>query len=141
MAKEQTDIRGIERLEWDGKTHRSVADAAEAHSNLSGLFLKGPIPVAWLARAAELGLPALVVGLELWLLSGLRRSNTVDLNLSRFRFTDVRARQSNQRGLKRLEDAGLVRVRRHPGRRSQVEIVAEDVRRTERLTLGQPRAH
>ena len=87
------------------------------------MLLKGPIPVSWLARAVKCGLPALVIGLELWLLSGLRKSKVVDLNLSRLRFSVVRFRQSNQRGLRQLEEAGLVRVIRRPGRRSQVEIV------------------
>ncbi len=113
-----------ERLEWNGKTFRSHDKSTRVPPNTEGLFLKGPIPISWLARAERRGLSALTIGLELWLLCGLRKSKVVDLNLSQLRLTDARARQSNQRGLRKLEEAGLVRVSRRPGRRSQVEIVA-----------------
>ena len=124
MGEQRADNQDVEHLEWDGETFRPVEGAAEPSSGRRDLFLKGPIPVSWLARAAKCGLPALVIGLELWLLSGLRKSKVVDLNLSRLRLAVVRARQSNQRGLRNLEEAGLVRVTRHPGRRSRVEILA-----------------
>ena len=123
MSRGRIDDLKTERLVWDGKRFHSDNESTRVPPSTKGLFLKGPIPVNWLAQAAECGLPALVIGLELWLLSGLRKSKVVDLNLSRLRLSVVRARQSNQRGLRQLEEAGLVRVIRRPGRRSQVEIV------------------
>ncbi len=123
MSRERIDDLETERLIWDRTAFRPDNESTRVPPSTKGLFLKGPIPVNWLAHAQKCGHSALVVGLELWLLSGMRKSKVVDLNLSRLRFSVVRARQSNQGGLRKLEEAGLVRVTRRPGRRSRVEIL------------------
>lgn len=77
-------------------------------------FLKGPIPWNWISKAAQLPGKALHVGVCLWHLAGLKSSRTVPLSMDRF---------AAYRGLKALEEVGLVRVVRQRGRLSTVELL------------------
>ena len=45
------------------------------------LFLKGPIPLSWLIRASSEGGKALLVGIYIWFISGVRKSGQVEINL------------------------------------------------------------
>ena len=84
-------------------------------------FLKGPVPLAWLHRAAKLPGKALAVGVAVWFKAGATRSREVRLSgqlLSRFGLN----RHSAQRGLAALEAERLVSVERHPGRCSVVTL-------------------
>ena len=82
-------------------------------------FLKGPIPWLWIVAAMGLRGSALAVGVSLWLWSGIRRSRSFPISLSRLPIP----RAAASRGLRDLEQAALVRVRRRPGRRTVVTIV------------------
>ena len=88
-------------------------------------FLKGPIPLNWLAQAARRSGKALHVGIALWFLSGLKRSGTIALSQSILRLFGV-GRFSGYRGLAELEKAGLVSVVRHAGRNPIVTILWGD---------------
>jgi DNA-binding transcriptional ArsR family regulator len=83
------------------------------------LFLKGPIPWAWLHRAICLPGRALHVALQLWFHAGIAGNGIVAINLSRLSVD----RSAASRGLAALEAAGLVRVQRKPGRKPLVTIL------------------
>lgn len=88
-------------------------------------FLRGPIPMKWLSAASKASGrgSGLKVALALWYLSGLNgQSHTVKLQTAALRFLGV-DRHAAYRGLKVLEDAGLVRVQRHPGRTPVVTLL------------------
>lgn len=85
-------------------------------------FLRGPIPLNWIAQAARLPGKAFQVGMALWFLSGIKRSRTVALSGSVLEEFGVN-RYAAYRGLKVLEDAGLVSAKRHPGRNPIVTIL------------------
>jgi len=87
-----------------------------------GLFLKGPVPMAWLRMAGRMPGKALLVGIEVWFQAGLKRSTEVTISLSRFRLFGV-SRFAAARGLRALERAGLISVVRHPGRKPLVRIL------------------
>jgi len=77
-------------------------------------FLKGPIPGSWLVAASVASSTALRVGLALWHLAGVRRLREVKPTWAvwqRFRLSP----DAGARGLRALERAGLVRVKRAPG--------------------------
>jgi hypothetical protein len=85
-------------------------------------FVKGPIPLEWLAVAAKLPGKTLHVGLLLWFLKGLRRSSEVPLTsswLAIFGLEHVTA----YRALQALETAGLVTVRRQRGKAPVITLV------------------
>jgi hypothetical protein len=85
-------------------------------------FLKGPIPWNWLSKAAQLPGKALHVSVCLWYLAGLKSSRTIPLSMERLLELGVN-RFAAYRGLKVLEEAGLVRVIRKRGRLSTVELL------------------
>jgi hypothetical protein len=85
-------------------------------------FLKGPIPLSWLTVAAAQPGKALHVSLALWFLAGLRRNRTVELSAKVLSSFGVN-RYAAYRGLKALEQAGLLSVVRHPGRLPTVTIL------------------
>ena len=87
-------------------------------------FLKGPIPLKWLVRAARLPGRALHVGNAVWYLAGLTRSGTVKLSNSVLELFGV-DRYAKARALEALEQAGLVSVQRQCGKHPTVTI--EDV--------------
>jgi hypothetical protein len=84
-------------------------------------FLRGPIPLDWLCKAARLPGKTLHVGLALWLEAGFRNSLVVTLsNVSGRQFG--LDRNSKYRALKWLEQAGLVAVERKLGRAPMITI-------------------
>lgn len=89
-------------------------------------YLRGPIPLAWLARAHKAGGSALAVGLALWFVrgvSGKRGPVKVDSSVRR-RFG--LSRDQTRGGLRALEAAGLVGyVKKGRGRCVVVEILDE----------------
>ena len=89
---------------------------------LSAPFLKGPIPLDWLQRAARLSGKALHVGNALWFRSGIERSRTVKLTNVLLQQFGV-DRHAKARALRQLEAAGLVAVSRKPGRSPMVTIL------------------
>lgn len=87
-------------------------------------FLRGPIPVAWLARATVLPGCSLAVGLAVWYSAGRQRKQTglsiCNTLLGQFAVQRV----AGYRGLRALEQAGLVKVERHRGRCPRVAILS-----------------
>jgi DNA-binding transcriptional ArsR family regulator len=88
-------------------------------------FLKGPIPLGWLTRAATLHGRALHVAIAIWFRAGmegptgLRVSNTLAAEFG----VD---RHAKNRAVRSLEDAGLISVTRECGRSPVVDLIAVD---------------
>lgn len=85
-------------------------------------FLKGPVSMRWLRNASALPGKALAVGIEVHHLVGMKKVTRVALNLSRMARNGV-SRWAASRGLAELEEAGLVLVERHSGRRPIVTLL------------------
>jgi hypothetical protein len=89
---------------------------------LTDPFLKGPIPIPWLLKAASLGKCALKVGLILWYMDGMRGGRTFRMGRGDIgRLLGV-SRLTVWRGIKRLEKGGLIFVLREPGRKFVVTM-------------------
>ena len=85
-------------------------------------FLKGPIPLYWLRRAASLGGKTLAVAVVICFKAGLTKKRTVRLTGKLLTEFSV-GRKAGSRGLKKMESAGLVSVERHAGRCPMVTIL------------------
>lgn len=85
----------------------------------SGHFIKGPIPVDWIAKANKIGKSASLVGLVLWYTYGLTKNKTVVLTSKKTKEFNL-SRYIKYEGLKALEKAGLITVKR---RKKQNPIV------------------
>jgi hypothetical protein len=84
-------------------------------------FVKGPIPLAWIDRAASLPGKALAVGMALWFESGCTGERKVKMTLARLQRTGI-SEGAARRGLRALESVGLVSVFQKPGCASVVTI-------------------
>ena len=85
-------------------------------------FLLGPVPWAWVQRAAQLPGKPLHVGIALYQRAGMEKSDTVKLSNGVLEDMGV-DRYAKRRALKDLEKAGLVSVKRRHGRSPVVTIL------------------
>lgn len=85
-------------------------------------FLKGPVPWVWLTTAARLPGKALHVGVYLWRMVGMAGAVPHKLTMQDLEAFGVKY-DAGYDALKRLEEAGLVTVVRHRGRKPIVTIV------------------
>lgn len=89
-------------------------------------FLKGPIPLPWLAAAARLPGKSIHAGIALWYAAGLTRSKSVPLsNIAGLRFG--LDRNAKYRALHWLEKAKLIAVERKLGRSPVVTLLDLEV--------------
>ena len=87
-------------------------------------FLRGPVPLAWLARAHAAGGSALAVGLALWFVRGVSGTRAPVKVSSSVRRRFELSRDQTGYGLRALEAAGLARyVKKGRGRCPVVEIL------------------
>src|SRR5262249_44483237 len=87
-----------------------------------GEFIMGPIDIAWVRQAAKLGVTALLVGLVLWYLKGLRRTNNFIISNVMVAKWGVQP-DAKSRALRKLEKAGLVSIERRGKRSPLVSLV------------------
>lgn len=88
----------------------------------ASLFVRGPLPMEWFARAASLPGRALDVGLLVWFRVGCEKRDRVVLRPSvreLFRLN----RHAQYRALQALEAAGLVEVSRKSGAAPTVTLI------------------
>jgi DNA-binding transcriptional ArsR family regulator len=101
----------------NGGTHRG-----RQPSPIRDKFIAGPVDVSWVCRAARLGVKALLVGLALWHLRGLRRSNSFIVSNLMMQEWGVQP-DAKARALRRLEKARLITVKREGKRSARVTLV------------------
>ena len=85
------------------------------------LFIKGPIPLSWLAKAAGLPGKSIHVALAAWFKCSVEGNGAV-LPRKTLQMFHV-DRNTGRRALRRLEAAGLLHVERHPGRAPIVTVI------------------
>jgi DNA-binding transcriptional ArsR family regulator len=94
-------------------------------STIRNKFIKGPLDFVWLSEARQLGVTALWVGLGLWFLRGLRRSNSFIVSNLIMHEWGVQP-DAKARAIGALEKAGLITVERRGKRSPQVTLVVGD---------------
>lgn len=85
-------------------------------------FLRGPIPLDWLAAAAKLSGKTLNVAIALWWRYGMAKGKPFKLTQTALKALNVERDAAND-GLTRLEQAGLIKVDRNPGQRPTISIL------------------
>jgi hypothetical protein len=118
------DIIDPTNLAYTGNTKPANGPSAARVRKAGQQFLKGPVPLPWLAAAARLPGRTLHVGIALWYLAGLRKTQTVTLSnktLSQFGVD----RHAKRRALEQLEAADLVKVDRQENRNPRVTILPD----------------
>jgi len=87
-------------------------------------FLRGPVPLWWLGRAAVLPGKALAVGIALWYRKGVTDRDIVRPSWKLWEKFGI-GRHAAYRALRNLEAAGLVAVERQVGKNPTVTITVE----------------
>ena len=102
----------------------SLQRLSEQAQRQGNLFLKGPIPLVWLQKAASLPGKALEVALAIQVMRGLSGRNTdiavTDKLVQRIAVMD---RNTRYRAVCALEKGGLIRVVRQRGKAPRVAIL------------------
>lgn len=94
-------------------------------SSVRGKFIAGPVDVVWLSQARKLGVTALWVGLGLWFLRGLKRSDSfVVSNLMLDQWGVLPDAKS--RALRKLETAGLITIESRGKRSPRITLKVHD---------------
>ena len=100
------------RLDQDGgKGWQGGSRRGRRTSPIDGKFIAGPIDVSWVCQARQLGVTALLVGLALWHLKGLRKADTLIVSNIMLQDWGIEP-DAKARALRKLEEAGLIRVER-----------------------------
>jgi hypothetical protein len=100
---------------------QSLARWGRAARRRAGQFIKGPLPMSWIEKAAALPGKALALGLAVWFRSGITGGQVV-LGVSALARFSV-GRKAAYAALKALEGAGLVRVARKKGGRPRITLL------------------
>jgi hypothetical protein len=87
-------------------------------SPIKGKFIAGPIDVSWVCRASRLGVKALLVGMALWHIRGLRKAETFIVSNLMLQEWGILP-DAKRRALRALEGARLIKVERR-GKRNPV---------------------
>lgn len=110
-------------------------------SPVRGKFIAGPVDVSWICKASKLGVKALLVGLALWHLRGLRKADTFIVSNLMLREWGVQP-DAKTRALRKLEKVGLIRIERRGKRSPQVTLVVGNRFQGDKVaaanSLGQP---
>ena len=109
------------RLAWNASTC-TYGPPLSVQVSAATRFIKGPLPLPWLQRAAALPGKAFHVAVGLWYVSGLCRSDTFSFKRSVAADFGV-SPDATYDALTNLEAAGLVSVARHRGRSPTVTIL------------------
>lgn len=109
------------RLSWSPAAQALVPGKPVANA---GRFIKGPIPLDWIGRAACLPGKTLHVALALQYLAGLKKTNSVKLGAKVLAIFGV-ARDAKYDALDRLQQAGLIAVEQTLGRAPVVTMLVD----------------
>jgi hypothetical protein len=120
-----------QRLHWC-PTSGEFSASDEKGARSSRRFIKGPIPLSWIGKAAHLPGKTLHVALALQYLAGLTKSDTVRLSAKTLDVMGV-ARNVKADALARLQHAGLISVHQLPGRAPVVTLLAAHEHSSERV--------
>ena len=113
----------LEQLTFpQSKSSLGLEKQAPLHLKQRGKFLKGPIPLEWLTKAANLPGKSLHVAVALRFWAGVKKIRSIKLSNRSLKDLGI-TRYSKKRALKNLELAGLIIVKSHTGRAPTVTIL------------------
>jgi hypothetical protein len=105
---------------------KAVSRKGRRASPVSGRFIAGPIDAAWVIQAAQLGVKAMLLGMVLWHLKGLRKTNSFIVSNLMTKEWGIGS-DAKRRALRKLEKAGLITVEQQGKRSPQVTLLTANV--------------
>jgi hypothetical protein len=104
---------------WQRGTHQG-----RRASPVKGKYIAGPVPVFWMCQAGRFGVKALLVGLALWHIKGLRKTNMFIVSNLMLRDWSIQS-DAKSRGLRKLQRAGLIAMERQGKGSPQVTLLVK----------------
>jgi hypothetical protein len=119
---EDVGVHGVDLEQAQARLRewRKVHRGQEKPVRTAGRFLKGPIPMAWIAAADKAG--ALMVGMCICYLKGLNKSATFKVSNMALAPWGVN-RERKARGLRKLAAAGLIALEGRPNASPRVTVL------------------
>ncbi|MCB1086061.1 MAG: hypothetical protein KDM63_03375 [Verrucomicrobiae bacterium] len=128
--RENPNLDGVAHV-VDGRTGRVVApqdykqhQRDRMKTRLCRRFVRGPIPLGWLAKAFALTPSAMKCAAALYYQRGLCRNTRFKVEPARFRELGING-TARHRGLNELAKAGLIEVEQCPGQCPFVTIIED----------------
>ena len=114
------------RLDHEGvKRSQGTTRQGRRTSPVRGKFISGPVDVAWVCQASRLGVKALLVGLALWHIKGLRKVDTFIVSNVMLEEWDITP-DAKRRALRTLERSGLVKIESRGKRSPRITLIARN---------------
>jgi hypothetical protein len=117
------------------RLHQQTAQRLNAASRkgrraapVAGRFIAGPIDAAWVIQAAQLGVKAMLLGMVLWHLKGLRKTNSFVVSNLMTKEWGI-GPDAKRRALRKLEKAGLLTVERQGKRSPRITLLLANTAR------------
>jgi hypothetical protein len=101
--------------------------------NKSHLFIQ-TISLPWISKATQLPYSAMRVGLACWFIDGCNKQKPFTLNRATCLHFNI-TKWDKRRGIRQLEDAGLIEIQRRPGRFSLISLKRSPLQKMEALSL------
>lgn len=108
------------RLVWSPEA--SLFQVGRRSGGTQEPFIKGPLPLVWIERAAALPGKTIQVALAIWFQVGLEGTQTVKLGQKRVDRFCV-SRDARYDALRRLAEAGLIQLVQQPGQSPVVTVI------------------
>jgi DNA-binding transcriptional ArsR family regulator len=128
------------RVDWDPNQFRLDGHAVQRSnghrrsgrcaSPILGRFITAPIDAAWVIQAARLGVKALLFGMVLWPLKGLRKTNSFIVSNLTTNEWGI-GPDAKRWALRKLETAGLIAVERQGKRSPRITLLSANIARFE----------
>jgi len=103
----------------------NAATGEMVKQNISEPFLRGPIPISWLNRAAQLGGKTLNVAIAIRWIHGMSGNQPIKLSKKALQSFHVSSDAASD-ALNRMEANGLIRLSKKPGQRPAIDVLAID---------------
>ena len=112
LRLDQTGVAGLKARPRRGRQASPIRDK----------FIAGPVDVSWVCQASRLGVKALLAGLALWHLKGLRHDKSFLVSNLMLQEWGIQP-DAKRRALHKLEKAGLITIERQGKRSPRVTLV------------------
>jgi hypothetical protein len=115
-------IFNIEELRFDAPSVIQQEKKAAPSRPKYRSFIQGPIDFDWVKKSAALPGKASLVGIAIWFVSGMAKSNTFTIQGQVLDDLGISHKAFN-RALNKLAEIGLITVNRRPGRSPEINLL------------------
>ena len=122
MNNDSTSVNGSDMEIPTIKLHYDKKSGDMIEVQKTEAFLKGPIPISWLNRAARLPGKSINVALAIFWMVGMCKTYQITLSKIALKNFHISADAALD-ALRRMEEAGLIKLQKSPGKRHLIKVI------------------